>query len=115
MDESKRSQELESRLGTGTVDLGVRFEHHHRIVPVQGPLQSLEDRQLQSLDVDLDQAEARNTERLDHLIPNPDLELRAILRRCRFPGDNELGCTQICKTRLPIGKPACLGSEAALK
>ena len=97
MDESKRSQELESRLGAGTVDFGVRFEHHHRIVPVQGLLQSLEHRQLQSLDVDLDQAEARNIERLDHLIANPDLELRAIFGRGRGrvgvrSGADEMGC-----------------------
>ncbi len=83
MDKSKRSQELESRLGNATVDLWVRFEHHHRIVPAQGPVQSLQDRQLQPLDVDFDQAEARNTERLDHLISNPDLELRAIIGRRR--------------------------------
>jgi hypothetical protein len=58
MDEAKFSQELERGFGIGSVDLGMCFEHHYGILTGQGALQALQNRQLQSLDVDLDQAQA---------------------------------------------------------
>ena len=116
MDKAKISQELKSCLGTGTVDLGMRLEHHYGILTGQGTHQSFQYRQLQTLDVDLDEAKASNIERLDHIVANLDLELQAIPcnRGVPLSGD-EVGRSQIGRACLPVGKPPRLGSESAFQ